>query len=214
MVVVASSPRYISVDAQGHEACRNALTAGGLVIVPTDTVYGVAALAESPTTLDSLFALKGRKHGMPVALLRPLNPNWGDLGVTPSESVLKLAKAYWPGALTLLVKTSKHWDPRIDGGAGILGLRVPNHPWLLDLLAGLSQPIAVTSANRTGCGEVSDPDSLPDDFLHGVEIVVNAGRLPEAPASTVLDASGEEIRLIREGSLTRETLQRTIQVLK
>lgn len=202
--------KTVSPDSKGLQQCADALLAGGTVLVPTDTVYGVAALAGNTAALDRLFAMKGRAAQSPVALLRPRDPGWAVLGVNPPDPVRELAKRFWPGALTLLMRSEVVWDARIDGGKGVLGVRVPALDWLLDLLENVQDPVGVTSANLSGAGEIHDPDDLPEPFLQALDLIVDSGPLPPCRPSTVIDATGDTARLVRLGALSMERLSTVI----
>ncbi len=204
--------KTVSPDADGLRRCADALSTGRTVLVPTDTVYGVAALAEDNRALDRLFALKGRAAESPVALLRPRDTDWAALSVDPPDSVRALAERFWPGALTLLVSSEVVWDARIDGGKGVLGVRVPALDWLLDLLERVRKPVGVTSANISGAGEIHDLNDLPEPFLQALDLIVDSGRLPPCRPSTVIDATRESARLVRLGALSLERLSTVIDI--
>lgn len=191
----------VQADPVGRRLCCDVLRHGGLVLLPTDTVYGLAVRADCKPALDALFAAKGRGDSQPAALLRPRDPGWEHLGVEPTGAALALAEAFWPGALTLLVHTHNPWDARIDGGKGTLGVRVPDHSWLLGLLEEMNEPIAVSSANLSGQPAARDLVRLPEPLLRAVDAVVEGGRLPDEPPSAVMDVSGPAPRLVREGAL-------------
>lgn len=201
----------VQADREGRIECQRVLLDGGTAILPTDTVYGLAGLADNCQTLDAMFDVKGRNNQSPVAILRPKNPDWSALGVVPSPKLLKIADLFWPGALTLLVHTNRVWDSRVDGGRGILGIRVPDCPWLLELLDGLERPLAVTSANRTGEKEIYHPHDLAVEFRERIDLVVDGGRLPPVKPSTVLDVTGESTCVVRKGAISIVDIQQAIE---
>ena len=201
-------------DDAGLQRIREALRSDRVVVVPTDTVYGLAVRAGSSVALDALFEAKGRRAAQPAALLRPRNPGWDALGVEPSRIVVELTRAFWPGALTLLVHSNKPWDARIDGGRGILGVRVPNHPWLLNLLEETGEPVAVTSANLSGEPEIRDPGALPDTLRERVDVIVDDGEFPDVPPSAVVDVTGGEPRLVRDGLCGVEVMAAVARMLR
>ncbi len=174
---------------------------GGVVLVPTETVYGLVARASDKAAQARIFSLKRREKqkslGWFVADFRKLS----DYGIVPGPWAERLAERYFPGPLTLVVRR----------GEGTVGIRVPDHPFLAALLAKMREPLVQTSANRSGePNALSLPAALAS--LNGnVDMAVDGGEIPEgALASTVLDCSGEGLpRLLRQGGLVIEELQKT-----
>ncbi len=202
----------LPADNQAQKACLQILQSDGLVVLPTDTVYGVAALADSEIALDRLFAAKGRSDGTPVALLRPRDPDWAALGIAPNDSLNRLAESFWPGALTILLKTERTWDVRLDGGRSLLGIRIPDCEWLLTLLAMIEAPLAVTSANLSGEPDIRDLGHLSAALTAHVQVVVDAGSLPGGIPSTVIDLSTGMPHLVREGAIPFHEIESVLQV--
>jgi L-threonylcarbamoyladenylate synthase len=181
------------------EAVAAALRAGELVALPTDTVYGVGAAVSSPASVRALFALKGRPGGraLPVVVASAaeavaLSADWPDVAA-------RLAGAFWPGALTLVVAAPDGLAALVGSGTGRVGLRVPDHAGLLAVLAE-SGPVALTSANRHGeapCTTAAEVDAA----FAGTDLagVLDAGRC-DAEVSTVVEADGGW-RVVRAGAI-------------
>lgn len=191
--------------ADRYREAVEALARGGLVVVPTDTVYGVAARPDLPEATARVFAAKGRPRDLTLPVLAADAAAAGLAGVL-DERALSLAERFWPGPLTLVVprtETSTPWD--LGEGRDTVGLRVPDHRWTRALL-GETGPLAVTSANRSGEPTPPDCDGVRAALGEAVEVYVCDDPRPAGPPSTVLDLTGPEPRVLREGALDRETL--------
>ena len=182
-----------------------ALANGGLVVVPTDTVYGVAARPDLPEATARVFAAKGRPRDLTLPVLAADAEAAGLAGAL-DERALSLALRFWPGPLTLVVprtETSTPWD--LGEGGDTVGLRVPDHRRTQALLTETG-PLAVTSANRSGEPTPPDCDGVKAALGDAVEVYVCDDPRPGGPPSTVLDLTGPEPRILRQGALDRETL--------
>jgi L-threonylcarbamoyladenylate synthase len=182
-----------------------ALARGELVVVPTDTVYGVAARPDLPEATARVFAAKGRPRDLTLPVLAADAEAAGLAGVL-DERALSLALRFWPGPLTLVVprtETSTPWD--LGEGRDTVGLRVPDHRRTRALLTETG-PLAVTSANRSGEPTPPDCDGVRAALGDAVEFYLCDDPRPTGPPSTVLDLTGPEPRILRQGALDRETL--------
>ncbi len=181
------------------DRAAEAIRAGEVIGVPTDTVYGIGADPLNDGAVARLFELKGRPDHKPIGLLvasLEQARQIGEMGDVASE----LAEAHWPGALTLVVTPSVILADWVgDSQRMTVGLRVPDHPLLLGLLAEVG-PLAVTSANLTGGPEsVSDVEARA---LFGDRVSVYLeGTAPGGEASTVVDVSGSEVVVLRQGPI-------------
>lgn len=157
------------------------LDAGGVVVIPTDTVYGIAARLDRPQAIERLFGLKGRPRSKPIALLVPDLETAQALGkFTPPA--LDRAKE-WPGPLTLVV-TGVNPLPVLGDAGTTVGLRVPNHEWTRSLLRRCG-PLAATSANPTGVATGVTITDVIGDLGDGPDLYIDGGPLDLAPSSVV-----------------------------
>lgn len=179
-----------------EEAVAAAL-AGQVVGLPTDTVYGIGVGPFDQEAVARLFELKGRPPHKPVGVLVATveqASGIADLG----EMGLRLAAAHWPGALTLVVRPKVVMADWVgDEQRQTIGIRVPDHEVALDLL-GLTGPLAVTSANRSGQAETMDDRTARDLFGDSVAVYLE-GTAPGGEASTVVDITGTGVAIIRQG---------------
>jgi tRNA threonylcarbamoyl adenosine modification protein (Sua5/YciO/YrdC/YwlC family) len=183
----------------------NVLSRGGLVVLPTDTVYGIGADAFTPPAVQALLDAKGRGRQMPPPVLIPDVRTLDGLATEVPDGARALAEAFWPGGLTLIVRAqpSLAWD--LGETRGTVALRVPDHPTALALLRRTG-PLAVSSANRTGSPAAVTAQDAYAQLGDAVAVYLDAGDAPGQVASTIVDATTETLRLVRAGALTLEQL--------
>ena len=183
----------------------NVLSRGGLVVLPTDTVYGIGADAFTPPAVQALLDAKGRGRQMPPPVLIPDARTLDGLATDVPAGARALAEAFWPGGLTLIVRAqpSLAWD--LGETRGTVALRVPDHPTALALLRRTG-PLAVSSANRTGSPAAVTAQDAYAQLGDTVAVYLDAGDAPGQVASTIVDATGETLRLVRAGALSLEQL--------
>ena len=168
---------------------------------PTDTLFGLGADVFSQPALEKVFAIKGRPEGQALPVLVS---GWDQVGMVAgeiSQMAERLASRFWPGALTLVLWRLRKLPDLVTGGGETVAVRMPNHPVPLALAAGLGRPITGTSANRSGQADLLSREEVVDHLGHRVDYVVRCGPVPEGVASTVIDLTAEEPRLLREGAL-------------
>ena len=192
------------------DAAVRVLRAGGLVAMPTETVYGLGADATSPAALAKIFAAKGRptQHPLIVHLADADQlAHWAD---TPPPAAFALAQAFWPGPLTMILRRSAHLPSEVAGGADTVGLRVPRHPLALQLLTAFGGPIAAPSANRFGAVSPTTADHVQADLGDAVDYILDGGPCWVGVESTIVDLSATRPTLLRPGSISREQLERVL----
>lgn len=180
------------------EMAAAALVAGTVVAVPTDTLYGLAADVGNPEAVETIFNLKQRPRDVQVPVLVADVPQARGLAVIPSDRVERVLAAFWPGALTVVLD-------RLDG-TGTVGLRCPDSEVVRDLCRRVG-PLACTSANLHGAPPLTTPDAVIGAFGDVVP-VIDGGTLDGEP-STVVDFTGPEPKLLREGAVPFDAIQST-----
>ncbi len=178
------------------------LANGGVVVLPTDTVYGLAARAGDPTATAQLFARKGREADVPVAVLCASAEQAFSLAAPVPESARRLADRHWPGALTLVLTRRPGLDWALGEPHDTIGIRCPDHD-LVRALAAEVGPLATTSANRHGVPTPAGAIAAADSLLGPVDLVIDSGPL-HGSASTVVDATTSTLRILRQGTLALE----------
>ncbi len=207
-----SGPVVISVATAGIEASASvaaeALEAGALVVLPTDTVYGLAASLRRPDAIRAIFAAKRRPEGMalPVLVASPEDAERLVPGALDAHDAL--LRRRWPGALTVIVPASAQIPPEVTAGRDTVGLREPDHPVAVAILHAAGGALAVTSANISGDQPACEVADLPEELLRQVAVVIDAGRCPGGTASTVLDLAAHPPRVLREGAIPARSLRK------
>lgn len=203
------------VDAALIARAAQVLAAGGLVAMPTETVYGLAADADQPAAVRAIFAAKGRPADHPVIVhVASADAIAAWARVVPTAATT-LAAAFWPGPLTLVLKRSARAGDFVTGGQDTVGLRCPAHPWARALLAAHAgadhKGLAAPSANRFGRISPTTAQHVRDDLGEKpagvVDLILDGGACPVGIESTIVDLSGEAPRLLRHGSVSRAQLE-------
>ncbi|MBI5523074.1 MAG: threonylcarbamoyl-AMP synthase [Desulfarculus sp.] len=182
------------------------LAEGGLVIYPTETLYGIAADYRNDGALARLVVLKGRDGAKPFPLILASPDEVDSLALAIPPQARELMARFWPGPLTLVLAARPGLSPRLLSPEGGVGLRVSSHPVAAGLAAGLGRAITATSANLAGQPPASRVEDLAPALLAGVDLVLDAGPTPGGPPSTVLDARAWPPKVLRQGAITIQAL--------
>lgn len=194
------------MDIVDVEGAVDRLRRGGVVAIPTETVYGLAASALDPVAVAKVFAIKGRPTHHPLIVHVAAASQLVGWGVVDRRAEL-LARAFWPGPLTLIVPRGPLALDAVTGGLETVGVRVPAHPVALALLERFGGGLAAPSANRFGFVSPTTADHVAQD-LAGEDIgLVDGGPCEVGIESTIVDVSGERPALLRLGKITREEVE-------
>ncbi|MCK9381186.1 MAG: L-threonylcarbamoyladenylate synthase [Sulfuritalea sp.] len=177
------------------------LRAGELVAFPTETVYGLGADASNPLAIGKIFAAKGRPADHPLIVHLPDASHLERWAVDIPEAAIRLAAAFWPGPLTLILKRHPSVPDAVTGGQDTVGLRVPNHPLALQLLREFDGGVAAPSANRFGHVSPTTAAHVREELGDAVAMILDGGPCAVGIESTILDLSGGEPRILRPGML-------------
>lgn len=195
---MASDRRRTLAAVSSVEEAVAALRVGRLAVIPTDTVYGLAAHLDSSTAVTALFAAKGRPTDKPIPVLGADAEQLSDIAVF-DDRARALAARFWPGPLTLILPRAERFDADLGGDERrTVGVRVPKQPRALEILRATG-PLAVTSANRSGASEAVTVEEARAIFGDEVAAYVDGGRCVGVP-STIVFLVGER-RLLREGPI-------------
>jgi L-threonylcarbamoyladenylate synthase len=193
-------------DAAGHAAAIDVLRAGGVVALPTDTVYGIAVALKTPGGVERLFEVKRRPPDKGIMLLLESVEQAPEIGVmTPAAAAL--GAACWPGGLTVVVPQRQDvpLPSVLTAGTATIGLRVPDHA-APRVLAGAVGPLPTTSANVSGVPEARDAAEIRAQLGEAIDLIIDGGTAHGGPASTVVDCSGERPEVLRVGAIPLERL--------
>jgi L-threonylcarbamoyladenylate synthase len=181
----------------------SAIHSGGLVVMPTDTLYGLAADPRSRSAVARIFAVKRRPQDRPIPLIaesiEQVRAGVGTL--TPLGETL--ASRCWPGPLTLIITASAELCPDVHRGSGKVAVRVPDHAVARALARMAGHALTSTSANPSGSNAPSDADQVALDF-DGIDVLIDAGPAPGGLPSTIVDVTGNDPLLVRAGAVPWE----------
>ncbi|GAA2348337.1 L-threonylcarbamoyladenylate synthase [Saccharopolyspora halophila] len=189
----------------GLAAAANSVRAGGLVVLPTDTVYGIGADAFDANAVQALLAAKGRGPDMPVPVLVGSWSTVDGLVMSVPQQARALIEAFWPGGLSLVLQQAPSLNWNLGETRGTVNLRMPLHPVALDLLREVG-PMAVSSANRTGHPPAATAAEAEEQLGDRVQTYLDGGPSGEAVPSTIVDLTQGQPRVLRDGAVTREQL--------
>lgn len=181
------------------------LNHGGLVVFPTDTVYGLAALPFQPQSIERLYVVKGRSSQKAIAILLGKLAHLDQVTSGMNRMAMRLAQKFWPGPLTLVVSRHPHL-PSVLTPDNTIGVRMPDHPVALDLLRQAG-PLAVTSANLSGRENAVTAQEVLDQLRGRIHLVLDGGRIAGGIPSTVVDCTGAQPVILRKGPVTLEALR-------
>jgi L-threonylcarbamoyladenylate synthase len=194
-------------DTMALEEAAALIRAGEIVAVPTDTLYGLAADPFSTDAVARVFAAKGRAAERALALIAADIAQIEDrLGLLSPEA-RRLADAFWPGPLTLLVPRPATMPDAVTGGLAQVGVRVPAHAVARGLCRASARPLTATSANPSGAPASADPGDVARTLNESVALLLDAGPAPGGPPSTIVDVSGGTVRLVRPGAVSWDEVQ-------
>ncbi len=194
------------------EAATLAVQRGELVVLPTDTVYGIGADAFDPAAVRALLLAKGRGREMPPPVLVSAATTLDALATRVPGYARALVEEFWPGPLTVVChqQTSLQWD--LGDTRGTVAVRMPDHDVAREILERTG-PLAVSSANKTGLPAATDADQAEQMLGDDVAVVVDAGEAPGGEASTIVDCTGSQGRVLRLGALSLEQLNAVLEPL-
>jgi L-threonylcarbamoyladenylate synthase len=184
------------------------IRAGEVLGMPTDTFYGLAADPFNLRAVDRVYDIKTRSRHKPLSLLIESVDQAEELAKSLSEEFYALARKYWPGPLTIIVKAGSRLPLKVTANTGNVALRVPNAKIPLAVVTAAAIPITATSANLSGASECTSAEQVRDQLEGRISIIVDGGTSPRDIASTIVDLSDEEARwrIIREGAISAEDI--------
>ncbi len=189
----------------------NVLNDGGVIGMPTETVYGLAARADYEESVGRIFDIKGRPRNHPlIAHIAPeTSPErWGQL----NDSALKLAKEFWPGPLTILVPRTSEIGLWVTGGRESVAIRMPSHPVTQDLLRQVDDAVVAPSANKFGKVSPTTAQHVLNDLKNEVDCILDGGPSTVGLESTIVECIGNNVTVLRPGSVTALEISRVLHL--
>jgi L-threonylcarbamoyladenylate synthase len=177
------------------------LREGGVVALPTDTVYGIAASLDHPAAVERLFSIKGRAGTKAIPVLVSDRSALARLSTVISDEAERLVAEFWPGGLTVVVPAASSIPNEVLRDGSTVGLRMPDNVDALAIIAGAGGALAVTSANRSGDAEARSAEEVRSSLGRRIDYVVDGGPSGDGKPSTVVDATRRPVRILRSGAI-------------
>jgi len=201
-------PEFVKINSEKPEVsliryAADQIRAGQVLGMPTDTFYGLAADPYNLRAVERVYEIKSRSRHKPLSLLIESVDQAEELSQPLPEEFYALARRYWPGPLTIIVKASSSLPLKVTANTGNVALRVPNAQIPLAVVQAAKIPITATSANLSGESECTSADAVRQQLEDRISIIVDGGTSPREIASTIIDLTDEEARwrVLREGAI-------------
>lgn len=190
-----------SPDSDAITKAADVIKAGGLVVFPTRSFYGLGAQALNDEAVGRVFQVKERDPEKPLLILIAARMDLDPLVQSIPEAATRLIEAFWPGSLTLVFEAADVLPPNLTGYTGKIGIRLAGHPVARSLTKAVGTPITGTSANLSGRAPCSAVADLEPRFRDQVALILDAGTLGSGEASTVVDVTSDAAEILREGAI-------------
>ena len=201
-----------AITSRQIETAANLLRIGGVVALPTETVYGLAARADSDAAVAKIFAAKNRPSINPL-ICHVSNMEMASDLVNFDKTALKLADAFWPGALTLVLpKNGETVANAVSAGLDTLAVRMPAHKGMRAIIEAVGAPLAAPSANRSGRMSPTRASHVERDMKDAIDLIVDGGSTEFGLESTVLSVRDEEVTILRHGAIAREEIEAVLGI--
>ncbi|MCD8017072.1 MAG: threonylcarbamoyl-AMP synthase [Oscillospiraceae bacterium] len=201
-------PQTLRLGTGDLEAAAEILHGGGLVAVPTETVYGLACGGLDAEAAERIYTLKGRDRSKALSLLVSGAEALEALGRNVPDCAYRLAERFWPGPLTIVLEAKEKIPLIVRAGGGTVGLRCPDHPLTLRLLKICGIPLAAPSANPSGEPSPTTARQVLDYFDGRIEAVIDGGACSIGTESTVVSVAGGELKILRAGALSEAEIRK------
>lgn len=205
-IINVKPDKYHSIINETGEILRQ----GGVVIYPTDTVYGLGGLISNEESLERIFSLKKRPLNLALPVIIAEYEDLSNLVSFVSEEAWKVMHEFWPGALTIILSARDGLSPILLGGKKTIGVRMPGYQFCRDIVRSAGGPLVSTSANNSGEPPANEINSISQSLKDSVNLIIDGGTIISAGPSTVIDMSGGKILIRREGNITKEKLRKVL----
>jgi len=205
-----------SIDEDGFQQAllkiRTVLKRGGMIAFPTDTFYGLGVFPDNPGAVAKIFRAKGRPADNPLLVLIAAKTEMESLTAENSPLAERIIEKFWPGPLTLIFNAADDLPENLTAHTGKIGIRLPGNELTRRLIDGIGAPITATSANRTGSPSPRTAEEVATALGPEVDLIVDGGPTEGGEASTVLDTTTSPPRLLREGAVAREEIEKALGI--
>jgi L-threonylcarbamoyladenylate synthase len=208
-------PEILKVDADNSEEriltqAAEILANGGIIAYPTETFYGLGADATNEKAIEKIFAVKDRNFKNPISLIIGQADDVYPLVQDVPQAAKKLMAAFWPGALTIVFLAANNVSPLLTAGSGKIGLRVSSHPSAQVIVQKLRRPLTATSANLSGAPECTRVSEVAEQIGDKIDAIIDLGDTPGTIGSTIIDVTCYPPVILREGAISRKTIEKYI----
>ena len=183
---------------------------GGLVITPTDTIYGIMGDALNEDVIRRVFEVKQRPYNKPLLLLMDSFEMVDNYTEELSEMEKKLVKRFWPGLVTFILKKNDNVSDLITSGSDTVGIRIPDNKDILEIISKLKRPVISTSANITGTEVITSTKLLEKDLIDNIDYIEDGGEVNEV-SSTIVRVIDNKVTILRDGKLSKEILEYEVE---
>ena len=194
------------ISANAFDRILSILRAGGVIAFPTDTAYGLGADPFNAAAVERIFEIKGRPEAKPILLVVNSVGMAETVVSAPSPMFHSVAKQFWPGPLTLVLRAAPSVSANVTARTGTIGVRWPAAPFAMSLLERFGKPLTATSANQSGMPSAVTADEVRAQLGESVDVLIDGGALPSRIGSSLLDLAVDPPVLLREGPISFETL--------
>jgi L-threonylcarbamoyladenylate synthase len=202
--------RTDSTGDKAYQEICSLLRSGGVVAFPTDTAYGLGADPFNEAAIDRIFQIKGRPDTKPI-LLVVSSIDMAESVAEPDEVFYDLAKQFWPGPLTMILRSAESVPSKLTAGTRTIGIRWPMARFASKLVTEFGTPITATSANRSGLPAAVTAEEVRRQLDESVDALIDGGELPSRGGSTLLDLTTGTPAILRDGPVSFETLQQFLR---
>jgi len=193
---------------QSEKLALEVLRAGGVIAIPTDTVYGIACLVNKRDSIRRLYAIKEREHVKAIPVLIGTIEQTSNIAAIFPPSAYALSQHFWPGALTLVL--NKHPDLPFELTVyPTVGIRMPDHKWLR-LLIQVCGPLAATSANISNQPSLSNAQAVLEELDGRIDLLIDGGACAGGIPSTVIDCTVSPVKVLREGGIRKSSIRKVL----
>lgn len=196
----------LSATPEAIDAAVRVLKNGGVIAMPTDTLYALSAASRNADAVRRVYAVKVREQGKPL----PLFVSGLEMAETIGQfnaAARALAARFWPGALTIVVPCRAGFTSEALAGGQTVALRQPDNSVALAVIKGVGEPVTATSANRSGDADPVDAGEVQRQLADALDLIIDTGPCPVGVSSTIVDCSGAELRILRQGAIPREDIE-------
>lgn len=194
-----------SESPESAKMASEVLKQGGVIVYPTETLYGIAVRALDKTAAEKVFEIKGRPKNMPIPILVK-DISMAETVAEINDTAVKLGGKYWPGALSLIVKEKGLLPEVITAGTGKVAVRISANPFVKSLFGHFDEPITSTSANMSGGENITRFDDLKREFSGRVDLIIDSGNIPSSLGSTIVDVTVNPPKIARAGDIKEEEI--------